>query len=235
MSRDSRGSAVGAPAPVDRQRQARALGDPTRHEIFHYVSEADAPVGVAELTAHLGLHHNAIRQHLAKLVAADLVDESTSPAHGRGRPRLMYRVSPAAQSRWGGTTPYERLSLMLADMVRSGSAPEEVGRRSAVRTPLVAGDNDALGVLVDEMAAHGFEPELRRRGRRIEIVLQTCPFATAAEAEPDIVCNLHLGIAQGVASRTHGRIVVDELIARDPHRAGCRLCVHEEPAARERR
>jgi DNA-binding transcriptional ArsR family regulator len=55
------------------QEQARALGDPTRHEIFRYIADAGRPVDVAELTAHLGLNHNAIRQHLAKLVHAELV------------------------------------------------------------------------------------------------------------------------------------------------------------------
>ena len=37
------------------QQQARALGDPTRYAIFRYIAEADAPVGVAELTDHLGV------------------------------------------------------------------------------------------------------------------------------------------------------------------------------------
>ena len=50
------------------QTQARALGDPTRHELFRYIVDAGRPVDVVELTEHLGLHHNAIRQHLAKLV-----------------------------------------------------------------------------------------------------------------------------------------------------------------------
>ena len=66
------------------QEQARALGDPTRHEIFRYIADAGRPVDVAELTSHLGLNHNAIRQHLAKLVNADLVTEGHAPITGRG-------------------------------------------------------------------------------------------------------------------------------------------------------
>ena len=49
------------------QLQARALGDPTRHSIFRYVVDSATLVDVAELTEHMGLNHNAIRQHLAKL------------------------------------------------------------------------------------------------------------------------------------------------------------------------
>jgi DNA-binding transcriptional ArsR family regulator len=32
------------------QQQARALGDPTRHEVFRYLADASGPVDVAELT-----------------------------------------------------------------------------------------------------------------------------------------------------------------------------------------
>ena len=56
---------------------------------------------MAELTEHFGLNHNAIRQHLAKLVDADLVVEDKAPSTGRGRPRLSYRVDPAPTAAGG--------------------------------------------------------------------------------------------------------------------------------------
>ena len=87
------------------QEQARALGDPTRHAIFRYVLDAPDPVGVGELTDHFGLNHNAVRQHLTKLVAADLVLEGRAATTGRSRPRLTSTVDPAAESRWGVTGP----------------------------------------------------------------------------------------------------------------------------------
>lgn len=51
------------------QEQARALGDPTRHRILRYVADAGRPVGVAELAEQVALNHNAVRRHLAKLMA----------------------------------------------------------------------------------------------------------------------------------------------------------------------
>src|SRR5690606_28685753 len=90
--------------------QSRALGDRTRHSIFAYVRDAPRPVGVAELTRHLGLNHNAIRQHLAKLRDADLVVEERARRAGPGRPALQYRPNPGAIERWGGRGPYEALS-----------------------------------------------------------------------------------------------------------------------------
>jgi predicted ArsR family transcriptional regulator len=212
------------------QEQARALGDPTRHEIFRYVADASQPVDVAELTAHLGLNHNAIRQHLTKLVRADLVTEDHAPSTGRGRPRLNYRLNPAAESRWGITGPYERLSLLLAEILKTGDSAVEVGRRSVRPRRLGAGErDDPVAVVVDAMTSQGFDPTVDVRGDRVEVVLRACPFATTALADPDTVCSLHLGIAQGVAELTGGRIVVDELLPHDPRRAKCRLRLHLKP------
>src|SRR3982074_1896085 len=81
------------------QREARALGDPTRHPLFRSIADAPEPVGVAELTSHVGLNHNAVRQHLAVLKEAGLVTEETEDRSRRGRPRLMYRVHPGEAGR----------------------------------------------------------------------------------------------------------------------------------------
>lgn len=210
------------------QLQARALGDPTRHRLFRYIADADHPVGVAELTEHLGLHHNAIRQHLAKLVEAGLVIESTAPPAGRGRPRLCYTLSATAESRWGVTGPYERLTLLLTDIIRSGDSPVDVGRRAGRASFSGASEGgDPVSDLVDAMARHGFEPSATRRGNQVDIVLGVCPFETTAVVDPDTVCGLHLGLAVGAADAVGG-IVVDELIPRDPRRGACLMRCHVE-------
>lgn len=210
------------------QTQARALGDPTRHEVFRYIAEADRPVDVAELTDHLGLHHNAIRQHLAKLVDARLVAEATAARAGRGRPRLVYTVDPSAESRWGVTGPYERLTLLLSEIIRTGDTAVEVGRRAGRQaTAASTAGADPVAGLVDLMARHGFEPTATRQGAEIDIVLGTCPFATTAMVDPDTVCALHLGLAGGAADALDG-LVIDELVARDPRRGGCVLRCHVE-------
>src|ERR1039457_7328618 len=80
--------------PTSVQRQARALGDPTRHAIFCSVYESPEPLDVATLTEEFGLNHNAIRQHLAKLCEAGLLRETMGASGGPGRPRLLSRVAP---------------------------------------------------------------------------------------------------------------------------------------------
>ena len=209
------------------QMQARALGDPTRHAIFRYLADAGVPVDVAELTDHFGFNHNAIRQHLTKLLSAALVTEEQAPSSGRGRPRLNYGIDPTAESRWGVTGPYERLSLLLSEMVRTGDSALEVGRRAGRRQRLGSpAEDDPVGFVVDAMERQGFDPVARVRGDQVDVVLRTCPFATTALADPDTICSIHLGLAQGLAERTGGHVVVDELVPHDPRRANCRLKLH---------
>jgi len=208
----------------DLQVQARALGDPTRHELFRYAVDAARPVGVAELTDHVGLNHNAVRQHLAKLVDAGLLVEDVASPSGRGRPRLEYTVDPSVESRWGATGPYERLSLLLTDVIRSGDAPVEVGRRAGRRERLGSEVHTGqVDELVARMTRHGFEPDVvGHHGEAIEVVLGKCPFESAALADPDTVCQLHLGLAYGIADDLDG-VEVEELVPHDPRHAGCRL------------
>jgi predicted ArsR family transcriptional regulator len=203
------------------QEQARALGDPTRHAIFGHLAQAGRPVGIAELNERFPLNHNAIRQHLAKLVAAGLVVEARQHGGGRGRPRLVYEVHPSAHGHWGTTGPYERLSLLLIEIIRTGRDPEEVGRRAAdlFRVPTPSGD--VVADITAAMARQGFDPEVRTVRGGVELVLQACPFATVALADRTTVCALHLGIAEGLAGDAAASIT--ELVGYDPRKAGCRL------------
>jgi predicted ArsR family transcriptional regulator len=205
------------------QEQARALGHPTRHRIFRYVAEAAGPVDVAQLTGHVGLNHNAVRQHLAKLVDAELLLERREPSGGRGRPRLVYEPNPGSHARWGLDGPYERLSRLLAEVIDTGETPVEVGRRAGrdrAFTP-TSRPGTTAGV-VDAMARQGFEPSVETHGNGLDIILRSCPFRSTALAHPDTVCALHLGIAQGLAEDVPGASVA-ELVADDPRLGSCVL------------
>ncbi len=206
------------------QQQAKALGDPTRYEIFRFIADAEGPVDVSTLTDRFGLNHNAIRQHLNKLVDAELLRESRGPASGRGRPRLLYRADPSADSRWGLIGPYERLSLLLAEVVRTGDSPEEVGRRAGrTQEPDAGTTTSPVEELALLMAQQGFDPAIEVDGDRVSAVLQSCPFASAAVADPETVCSLHLGMVEGIAERIEG-LTLDSFVRGEPLAAKC--CVH---------
>jgi predicted ArsR family transcriptional regulator len=203
------------------QEQARALGDPTRHAIFRRIAEADQPIGVSDLNEGFSFNHNAIRQHLAKLVDAGLVIETTAPPIGRGRPRLVYTIGPAVEGKWGTTGPYERLSRLLIEIIRSGLDPQEVGRLAADEYRVPSPSGDVVADINAAMARQGFDPETRAVGAGAELVLHNCSFATAALADRATICALHLGIAEGLAAGTD--VTVEELIAYEPRKAGCRV------------
>lgn len=210
---------------VDLQREARALGDPTRYRLFRYIVDAPGPVGVAELTDYVRLNHNAVRQHLAVLKDAGLVVEETEIRERPGRPRLLYRLDPEVAGSWGTQGPYAWLAGLLSDAISRGEEPREVGREEGLREAAeLAGSGDPAELLQEEMAQRGFRPSLARRGRRIDYVLGQCPFADVAAADPDIVCQLHLGLAEGLVEGLGG-LEVDRLVAKNAHRAGCRLVV----------
>ncbi len=152
---------------------------------------------------------------------AQLVVESKAPSTGRGRPRLLYAIDAAAAGRWGTAGPYERLSRLLVEVIRTGLEPAEVGRRAAERFRAPAPTGDVVADVSSAMARHGFDPEIRPESAGAELALRTCPFAEVAVADRSTICALHLGIAEGLVSGTDTRVV--ELVAYDPHRAGCRL------------
>lgn len=211
------------------QHQARALGDPTRHAIFNRIADSDRPISVIELNEHFTLNHNAIRQHLARLTDAGLVVESKAPSTGRGRPRLVYEVSPAVEGNWGTTGPYEKLSRLLAEMIASGRTAAEVGQRAASRFGVPSPSGDVVADVTAAMARQGFEPEERTVPGGVELVLRRCPFASTASVDPDTVCSLHLGIAEGLTDGTGA--TVDELVANDPAGADCVLRIRVEMAS----
>jgi predicted ArsR family transcriptional regulator len=214
------------------QQQAKALGDPTRHAIFRHIAQAGRPVGIAELNDRFPFNHNAIRQHLAKLVDADLVVKATAPAAGRGRPRLVYAINPAVEGQWGTTGPYERLSRLLVEIIRTGLDPVEVGRGAADLFRVPSPSGDVVADVGAAMARQGFEPEVRAVGDGAEIVLHNCPFATAALADRGTICALHLGIAEGLTDSASA--TVTELVAYDPRKAGCKIRLRLVPSGEEK-
>lgn len=210
------------------QSEAKALASPTRNRMFRYIVEAAEPVTVAELTSYLGFNHNAIRQHLAVLVEAGLVVEALEPSRGRGRPRLLYRLSPYAAGLWETSGPYEYLAGVLASALQEGISPREAGRAAGqVAAAGLEQTVDPLDAIEEDLHQRGFRPERVTKGAKVDFVLGRCPFEDVAATSPTAVCEVHLGLAEGLAERVGG-CTVTKLVAKNPHRAGCRLALHRQ-------
>ncbi len=213
------------------QSHARALGDPTRYRLFRYVVDADHPVGVAELTDYVQLHHNAVRQHLAVLLESSLITGEIERRDTPGRPRLLYRIHPEVAGTWGTSGPYAWLAGLLGDALEQKITPRKIGFREGMKRGRELGNaGDSIDAMEQELLQSGFRPVRSARGRKVTFLLGRCPFEDVASDNPSTVCQLHLGLAEGLAKGL-GDVNIDHLTPKDPHRAGCRLVLDREPAS----
>ncbi|HUY45602.1 MAG TPA: hypothetical protein VMV92_07730, partial [Streptosporangiaceae bacterium] len=112
--------------------------------------------------------------------------------------------------------------------------PRQAGRQDGHRRAAeISGPGDPADLLEQEISRRGFRPARAGRGRRVEFVLRRCPFAEVAAADPGTICQLHLGLAEGLAEGL-GKLEVERLVPKDPHRAGCRLIVQRVPETERR-
>src|SRR5215469_14963676 len=154
---------------ADLRLQARALGDATRYRLFRYIVDAAGPVGVDELTAHIRLNHNAVRQHLAVLKEAGLVTEETEQRDRPGRPRLLYRQHPEVAERWDVPGSYAWLAGLLSAAIRRKQSPRQVGRQDGHRRAAeISGSGDPADLLELEISRRGFRPARTERGSQLE-------------------------------------------------------------------
>lgn len=176
---------------------------------------ADHPEAtVAELHAQLGGHPNSVRNHLDGLVAQGLVVAS-SRSHGPGRPALRYSLTPTGlsvardRSRVGASEGLSSLLGLLLDEYEQRQEPERdarlLGRTWAGRA---GGDDgrqhetaDPEAAVMSLLAQEGFAPI--RRGE--DIALLRCPVLAAAQAHPQVVCSIHLGMIESAYRRHGGR------------------------------
>lgn len=206
------------------------LAVPARARLVELVRAADEPVTVHELAEAVDLHVTTVRFHLDLLVRAGLLVAEPLPAAGRGRPRIGYRpgLVDLAQVR---EQMIEALARALADREPRDRAVV-AGRRWAERLPLP--DEDPTTAVAETFSRLGFAPDPEPDGDTIW--LRACPFADAARQTPQVVCRVHLGLAQGIATRRAApgrRPDVDLVPFAEPD--ACRLTIaNREPASTAR-
>lgn len=161
------------------------------------------PTTLSGLVTLSGLHENTVRGHLEGLAAEGLVSRRREAPHGRGRPAWVWR------SRSGPSEEYAGLAAALARTLRRTSEhPEDdaIGAGHDWGRSLAAGRTSGSGDVADRPPSSqvrdllddlGFAPEGRIDGDAGELRLTRCPLLQAAEEEPGIVCNVHLGLVAG--------------------------------------
>jgi predicted ArsR family transcriptional regulator len=170
------------------------LAVPARARILELVRASREPLTTQQLSDELDLHPTTVRFHLRHLESAGLVVAEPEPVEGRGRPRLGYR--PGALD---VADVREQMIDALAEALADGGSRDRAlraGRRWAERLPAVGGG--PVSAVTDVFTQLGFDPDASADPIR----LRQCPFMDAARRTPQVVCQVHLGLAQGLVART---------------------------------
>lgn len=185
----------------------RGLAVRTRDRILHLLRVSGRPMEVYELAAGVGRFPTTVRAHLDRLVAAGLVNSSTAPATGRGRPALRYAADLDAAASAEDARPYARLAAALAAQLASlpdpaaaaNEAGQRWGRAIAADMPRATSRAAAIESLVAILDAAGFAPEAHAEVRD-DIRLGRCPFGQLGLGRGQVVCDVHLGLMQGAVA-----------------------------------
>ncbi len=173
-----------------------ALASPVRRRMLALLQ--DGPLTAPDLAGTLGLHVTTARFHLDQLCGAGLVTREHGREQRRGRPSTRYRAIPGDPA-----AAREDLIHVLTEALaeRGGDVPHvalAAGERWAglldTRAP------DATTALTAAFTKLGFGPEATAEG----ILLHSCPFRDAAREHPEVVCEIHLGLARRLAALQPG-------------------------------
>jgi predicted ArsR family transcriptional regulator len=188
----------------------KALADETRYAVYRELSTSTRALSVQDLADRLGVHANTIRLHLERLREVGIVDVEAVHRGTVGRPQHLFFLADGAPGVGFDPPAHALLAALLASLAeRVGADPSDAtdaGRAWGSQSGLRTRERSCLRALEQELQRLGFEPALgpgdgtSEGGARIEFL--HCPFRELAEAYPELVCNLHRGLCEGVVERT---------------------------------
>lgn len=175
---------------------------PTRAGVLQHLRTIAQAAPVADVAAAVGLHQNTTRFHLDALAAAGLVERQMERRDHPGRPKVLYQATR-------GHRDNRRYQDLAQVMVRhfAGGVDDVQGRARAagvswgdeLRADLehARPEQAPLERLVEVMRELGYSPELKP-GRDPVVELTPCPYGRLASDSPLVVCQLHLGLVDGL-------------------------------------
>jgi predicted ArsR family transcriptional regulator len=202
----------------------KVLGDDTRYGIYRELAQATSALSAQDIAERLDLHPNTVRPHLERMRDAEIVVVEALHRGTPGRPQHLYSLAPGAPGIHGFEPPsHTLLAGMLAavaehvgaDRHDAAAIGRSVGRaavarnaeRAAIEGLPRARDEGCLAHLVGELDRLGFDPSTERHDDLAHVAFLRCPFRELAEAYPELVCNLHRGITEGLVESAGGGMV----------------------------
>jgi predicted ArsR family transcriptional regulator len=170
--------------------------------MLHLIRQSSTGLTAADVATATGLHPSTVRAHLEQLAASGLLTRRRRPDGSPGRPAWCYQA--VAQPEAAADGPYRELATALVGhLARVEEDPHSAGVRAGRDwgRSLASGLRQATPVdgLVRVLDRLGFTPEVvdRPDAGAAVVQLRSCPFLILAEANPDVVCGVHLGLIGG--------------------------------------
>lgn len=185
----------------------RQLGD-TQRKLLRALLLSPQGASVEALCQTLGVTHNAVRQHLAALMAQGFVAHGESIASG-GRPRACYVLLQA------GRDLFPRNYALIADgmleylYAHAGvgavqamltAMGDKLGKDAAARIATASDADEATRLLAEQLDTLGYEAEVVETDGHTEVEAWNCVFHSLARAHPD-VCKFDLAFMSAATGR----------------------------------
>ena len=173
---------------------------PTRAEVLEHLQALGSPATLQAIADAVGIHPNTVRFHLDALSAAGLVERQVEQRGVPGRPKVLFRarISRHASLEDLAQVMVRHFARDLQDRSeRAVDAGVAWGETVRAELEILRPSSEPLDRLVDGMTWLGCEPELAHEPEPV-LTLQPCPYGTLASEDPDVVCQLHLGLMRGI-------------------------------------
>jgi predicted ArsR family transcriptional regulator len=214
---------------MDRLAILKALGDNTRYAIYLELARSAVPLATADIAESLALHPNTVRPHLERMREVGLLAVESNPGGGPGRPQHRYSLAPDSPGL--GLEPpsfpmIARMLLRLAEATGAGAEEaRDTGRDQGLADAPALARRGCLAAVEARMAELGFDPAVAAEDDVATVAFAHCPFRELAERRPDLICNLHRGLVEGLVAGVGGGAVegFGTLVDRDPCRVDLRL------------
>lgn len=193
---------------------ASLLADDRRRAIYLHIKGQHRTVTVNEVAEEFGIHRNAAKFHLDKLLDAGLLTADYKRLNGRqgpgaGRPSKLYSATGIEVTFTVPERHYDLLAHLLLQALTSGRDLEQVGE--AFGRELA--DSLASDVETDDpfegvrlvLERLGFQPHIDvDEDGQAWVTTENCPFGQVALEAPDAeVCQLDRAIVRGILE-AHG-------------------------------
>lgn len=205
-----------------------------RRDLYRLLVERDGWITRDDASEALGVPRSVAAFHLDKLADAGVVEVIYERTTGRtgpgaGRPAKLYRRSQAEVAASVPERHYDLagslLATAIAEATRTGApigdclsatahaAGRLIGGEALSATGPLTRRDDRRQALLDVLARHGYEPQVRKRG---EIALANCPFHRLAEEHRTLVCGMNLDFLAGLLEGMGPTDRLDARLVREP-------------------